>query len=605
MAANGINAIRTYTVPPLWMLDAAQQQGLRVMVGLPWEEHVAFLEDARKASDIEYRVRASTRARTTPVCSATPWAMKFLHRSRDGMARALRKVYRTPLSRGKEEAPGALVTYINYPSTEYLRLPFLDLVCFNVFLESEDRLEAYIARLHNIAGERPLILSEIGLDSRRNGLHAQAHALQEQVQSVFLSGGAGAFVFAWTDEWFRGGFEIEDWDFGLTDRLRRPKPAFAAVRDAFAQAPFQTDSAWARISVVVCSHDGARTISECCQGLSRLEYPNFEVIIVDDGSNDGTSAIGSEFGFRVIRTENHGLANARNVGMNAATGEIIAYIDDDALPDPHWLTYLAATFKRTNYAAVGGPNIAPPGDGWIAECVANAPGNPVHILLSDQEAEHIPGCNMAIRRDCLRAIGGFDPQFRVAGDDVDVCWRLRERGWSVGFHPAAVVWHHRRSSIRAYAKQQIGYGRAEALLQNKWPEKYNAFGHFTWAGRVYGKGLTEILAWQREHVFHGTWGSALFQSIYQSTPHGFWWVPLMPEWYLFIFAFAALSALGIFWTPMFTFLVPLVAVNGILLAQAGLSASKVNYVREPCHSVRGENAVLFSFSICFNPSRVS
>src|SRR2546422_6137391 len=86
-------------------------------------------------------------------------------------------------------------------------------------------------------------------------------------------------------------------------------------------------------------------------------------------------------------TENRGLSCARNTGLQAATGEIVAYLDDDAYPDPHWLTYLAATFMRTTHAGVGGPNLAPAGDGPIAECIAHAPGGPVHVLLTDQEAE--------------------------------------------------------------------------------------------------------------------------------------------------------------------------------------------------------------------------
>jgi GT2 family glycosyltransferase len=160
-----------------------------------------------------------------------------------------------------------------------------------------------------------------------------------------------------------------------------------------------------------------------------------------------------------------------------ATGEIVAYTDDDAYPDPHWLTYLAAAFRSTSHAAIGGPNLPPPSDGPVSDCVANAPGGPIHVLVSDEEAEHIPGCNMAFRKSRLEAIGGFDPQFRTAGDDVDVCWRLQKEGFTVGFHPAALVWHHRRDSIRAYWKQQKGYGKAEALLERKWPEKYNAAGH--------------------------------------------------------------------------------------------------------------------------------
>src|SRR5205085_557462 len=159
-------------------------------------------------------------------------------------------------------------------------------------------------------------------------------------------------------------------------------------------------------------------------------------------------------------------------GLRAATGEIVAYLDDDCWPDPQWLTYLVATFMTTPHAGVGGPNIPPP-DGLIGDCVAKAPGGPTHVLVSDREAEHIPGCNMAFRKAVLEEIGGFDPLFRVAGDDVDVCWRLQDLGWTIGFSPAAMVWHRRRPSVRAYLGQQRGYGEAEGLLERKWPERYN------------------------------------------------------------------------------------------------------------------------------------
>src|SRR5207248_1822068 len=118
-------------------------------------------------------------------------------------------------------------------------------------------------------------------------------------------------------------------------------------------------------------------------------------------------------GFRVISTDNRGLSSARNTALAAATGDIVAFIDDDAAPDPHWLTYLVDAFARTDFVAVGGPNLPVPGDGAVADAVAAAPGNPIHVLLSDREAEHIPGCNSAFRAEALRAIGGFDPQFRA------------------------------------------------------------------------------------------------------------------------------------------------------------------------------------------------
>src|SRR5437667_113172 len=279
-------------------------------------------------------------------------------------------------------------------------------------------------------------MSELGLDAVRNGEGGQARSLDWQVRTAFAAGCGGVFVFAWTDEWYRHGHDVEDWAFGLTRADRSPKPALETVREAFAEAPFAPSLPWPRISVVVCSCNGGRTIRDACEGLRRLDYPNYEVIVVDDGSNDDTAAIAGQYDVRLIRTPNRGLSSARNTGLAAATGEIVAYLDDDAYPDPHWLTYLAATFLSTSHVGVGGPNIAPAGDGPIAECVARAPGGPVHVLVTDREAEHIPGCNMAFRTAFLEAVGGFDSRFRSAGDDVDVCWRLQDRGWTLGFHPA-------------------------------------------------------------------------------------------------------------------------------------------------------------------------
>ncbi len=582
MSATGINALRTYTVPPRWLLDAAQEAGLWVLVGLPWEQHVAFLDDRGRANGIERAVRESIRSLAGhPALLA--WAVgneipapivRWLGRRR--VERFIERLYRV----AKAEDPDALVTYVNYPTTEYLQLPFLDFLAFNVYLESKDRYEAYLARLHSLAGDRPLMMAEIGLDSRRNGEAAQATSIEWQVRSAFASGAAGTFVFGWTDIWHRGGYDIADWDFGLVDRARRPKAALAAVASAYRDVPFPGSRTWPRISVVVCSYNGARTIRDCLDGLARVQYPDMEVIVVNDGSTDATPAIAAEYDVRLISTPNRGLSAARNTGMEAATGEIVAYTDDDARPDPHWPQYLAATFQAGDYAAVGGPNIAPPGDGWIADCVANAPGGPVHVLLTDLVAEHVPGCNMAFRRSALLEVGGFDPVYRAAGDDVDACWRIQEAGGVIGFSPAAMVWHHRRNSIRTYWKQQQGYGKAEALLERKWPERYNALGHLSWAGRLYGKGLTATLRVRRGRLYGGTWGAAAYQSLYEP---GFGWasLALMPEWYLVVAGLLGLTLLGFAWTPLLLAAPFLALAVGMPLAQAALSARRAAFTSQP------------------------
>ena len=580
MAAAGINTVRIpHTMPPRALLDLAAACGLHVMVGLSAEQYLGFLIDRREAPDVAQLIRDKVKScagHPALLCYAlgneipAPMA-RWLGRRK--VERYLERMYHVV----KDEDPQGLVTYVNYPTTEYLRLPFLDLLCFNVYLESQERFDAYLARLQNLAGDRPLVMSELGLDSLRNGEDVQARSLDWQVRTAFAAGCAGVFVFSWTDEWYRHGQGVGDWAFGLTREDRSPKPALAAVREAIAEVPLPPHLPWPRVSVVVCTYNGSRTIRDCLDGASRLAYPDYEVIVVDDGSSDATAVIARQYDCRLIQTENRGLASARNSGLAAATGDIIAYLDDDAYPDPDWLTYLAATFLRTGYAGVGGPNIAPPGDGPIAECVARAPGGPVHVLVTDREAEHIPGCNMAFRKSCLDAIGGFDPQFRTAGDDVDVCWRLQERGWKLGFHPAAMVWHHRRNSVRAYWRQQIGYGRAEAMLERKWPEKYNGPGHVRWVGRIYGDGLTHALGWRRPRVYHGVWGAAPFQSLYQPAPSLLGSLPQMPEWHLMTATLACIAALSAAWRP-FKLAVPMLVVAIVPpVAQAWLSAARAGF----------------------------
>jgi GT2 family glycosyltransferase len=447
------------------------------------------------------------------------------------------------------------------------------MVSFNVYLERKSELQAYLARLQNIAGDRPLLLTELGLDSLRHGELAQAQALDWQIRTTLEAGAAGAVVFSWTDEWFRAGSQVEDWAFGITDINRNPKPAVHAVRKAFLETPFAAAVEWPRISVIVCTYNGARTLRQCLDGLTSLDYPNYEVIVVNDGSTDGTADISRDYPVRLINQPNQGLSAARNVGLAASEGEIVAYVDDDAYPHRYWLRYLAAAFGRSAHVGIGGPNLPPAGDGFVAECVANAPGNPIHVLLSDEVAEHIPGCNMAYRKEALLAIGGFDPRFRAAGDDVDICWRLQDRGWTIGFCPTAMVWHHRRKSLRAFWKQQYGYGKAEAQLEDKWPQRCNALGQIGWVGRIYacGPGLSNLF---RQRIYHGVWGTAPFQSLQSPGANYVLSLVTMPEWYLTIAGLALLSAGGLLWKPLLLALPLLALAIAARFAEVGIAAAR-------------------------------
>ena len=361
IAASGFNTVRTYTVPPRSILDLAAANDLRLMVGLTWEQHVAFLHEGWRARDIRRRVQTQAEACTHPAVLALTVGNEIpasIVRWYGG--RKIERFLGELFDIAKTACPHALATYVNYPTTAYLELPFLDFAAFNVYLEEPAKLASYLKRLHHASGDLPLVMTEVGLDSQRNGEAAQAESLDWQLRTAFREGCAGAFAFAWTDEWHRGGQPILDWDFGLTTRAREPKPALAAVQTAMRSLPIEDLERWPSVSVVVCSYNGAATIRDTLDHLSALDYPEYEVIVVDDGSTDAVPEIAAQYDVRLISTRNQGLGRARNEGLAAAQGEIVVYIDDDAYPTPSWLRHLARAFMESDHACVGGPNFVPP-----------------------------------------------------------------------------------------------------------------------------------------------------------------------------------------------------------------------------------------------------
>ena len=536
MVTAGVNTVRVFTVPPVRLLDAALKHGLKVLVGLPWSQHVAFLDSAEVQADILDAIVAGVRA-----CARHEAVFAYLvgneippdiirwhgagrvERFVEGLAALVRR-----------EHPGALVSYANFPSTEYLNVAdFCDFLCFNVYLHDESAFRRYVARLQNLTVTKPLVLTEFGADSLRGSEEDQRRILSWHIQAAFAGGVAGTFVFAWTDEWFTGGHPIEDWDFGLVDRQRRPKPAFAEVKAQYLGRLPPALPRYPRVSVVVCAYNAERTMDACLASLAQLNYPDYEVIVVNDGSRDRTLAISEGYpDCRIISQENKGLSVARNVGAEAATGGIVAYTDSDCVADPDWLDYLVGTMETKGLVACGGPNFSPTEASLVPEAVAVSPGAPCHVLLDDEIAEHIAGCNMAFRRDVLLAIGGFDPIFRAAGDDVDICWRLQDSGYQIGYSAAAFVWHFRRNTVKAYIGQQKGYGKAEAQVYGKHPGRFNAFGQARWSGRIYGDLSSAMLLWRKPVIYSGTFGRGLFQTLYQPPAGVFQYLPLTFEWTL-------------------------------------------------------------------------
>src|SRR5882724_9788845 len=517
----GANLVRVYHVPPRWFLDLAEEQGIKVLIDIPWNKHLCFLDSAKLKAGAREAVREAVRA-----CAGHPAVFAYSVANeiapdivRWSGARAVAEFIDELVAEAKRVDPDCLCTFTNYPPTEFLRPQSLDFLSFNVYLHNRQTFKNYLARLQMIADTKPLVLGEFGIDSTREGERQKCEILSWQIETAFRGGLAGTVVFSYTDDWWRGGQQIEDWAMGLTTRDRQRKDSFRAVQKMFRAAPYFPLERHPRVSVVVACHQGERTLKACLDSLERLNYPDYEAILVDDGSTDDTARIGSSRSdLRYFRHEkNLGLSVARNTGIAAATGEIVAFTDADCRADEDWLHYLVGSLLDSGFAGIGGPNFLPPDDSVVAAAVLVSPGGPAHVMLTDRQAEHIPGCNMAFYKWALEDVGGFDPIFRKAGDDVDICWRLQQRGCKIGFSPAGFVWHYRRSTVRAYLKQQTGYGDAEALLVRKHPEYFSFFGGGIWRGRIYTASKFGVIL-RRPLIYHGLFGSGFFQMLYAPEP---------------------------------------------------------------------------------------
>jgi len=225
-----------------------------------------------------------------------------------------------------------------------------------------------------------------------------------------------------------------------------------------------------RISVVIPTHNRKALLRRCLTAVTHQNYAQYEVIVVDDGSTDGTGdMVRQEFPqVRYIRQDpNQGPAAARNRGIEAATGEIVAFTDDDCIVPTDWLTALVQGFRRRpEVAGVGGYQEAPE-EILQTNTVARAE-RAMRLRRWGERAEmeqlggnKVPGLgtnNVAFRRDVLLKVGGFDEGFPVAaGEDADLKLRIARRSYRLFYIPLKVE-HHREYTLRAQWRVQVRRG---------------------------------------------------------------------------------------------------------------------------------------------------
>ncbi len=228
------------------------------------------------------------------------------------------------------------------------------------------------------------------------------------------------------------------------------------------------------VSVIIAVKDSQDTIRAAIGSVLGLEYPGFDVIVVDDGSKDLTPVIIREFGDK-IRVISHptprGPAFSRNEAVRSSGADIVAFTDGDCIVEKNWLSELVKGFSGGNAISCGGaqqlPDDATPFErdvfefmrrvGFVTEYVKNS------AKAGISRVGHNPSCTVAYLREAFLRVGGF-PEGLWPGEDVELDYRLSREGYIHMFNPKAVVRHYRPKNFKSFLSMMLRYGRVQGIL---------------------------------------------------------------------------------------------------------------------------------------------
>ncbi|MCB4792454.1 MAG: glycosyltransferase [Elusimicrobia bacterium] len=231
------------------------------------------------------------------------------------------------------------------------------------------------------------------------------------------------------------------------------------------------------VSVIIPARNASSYIGKCIESLKKLDYPNYELIIVNDGSCDSTKDILSGFkDIKVLETTGIGPSAARNLAIKESKGEYVAFTDADCIVHPQWLNELLKGFNSGLMAQDSGPVVSTGGDqqspqdetvfGRMVQDFLKIVGFTAdYVKNSDviKKTKHNPTCNVMYIKKVLTDIGGF-LEGLWPGEDLDIDYRLAKKGYEFNFNPKAVVYHYRPDSFKKFVRMMFNYGRAQSFL---------------------------------------------------------------------------------------------------------------------------------------------
>ncbi len=237
-----------------------------------------------------------------------------------------------------------------------------------------------------------------------------------------------------------------------------------------------------RVSIIVPFKKFNQNVQQCMDHCLGLDYPDFELILLPDHPLEITA-----YPFtRVIPTGEKPPSEKRDIGVRESTGEIIAFLDDDAYPAPDWLNKVVRNFSDMNVSAVGGPGVTPPDDNLFqqlsgaifASVLVSGNYSYRYMPKTFQEIDDFPTCNLSVRKKDFLGAGGFNTQY-WPGEDTILCLRIvKDLGKKIVYDPDAVVYHHRRELFLSHLKQIKNYALHRGFFVKKFPENSRKLAYF-------------------------------------------------------------------------------------------------------------------------------
>jgi len=231
------------------------------------------------------------------------------------------------------------------------------------------------------------------------------------------------------------------------------------------------------VSVIVTTRNEADNIRGCLDSLLAQDFPRdaYEVLIIDC-SSDATAEIAATYpGVRVLRSE-RGFSRQKNLGVAEARFDILAFTDADCIIPPEWLKTIERAFRRPELAAAGGNAFPPPGTskfGFWSACVGHPSGGAIgfeaNVTPGKDGIEFAAGCNSIYRREAIRAVQGFSPDFQAGGEDVDISRRMKAQGLLIDYIPDLTVYHKPRPTLGSYFRWNVRVGVTKWSLRRPGP----------------------------------------------------------------------------------------------------------------------------------------